>query len=93
VRGGIFWGVWTFAQKLAPALGIGLTLPLLKMLGFNPGSHSTPAGLQALRFAFCFAIVPFLLAGAVLLLVFPIDARRHDIIRRRLEVRARRTGS
>jgi Na+/melibiose symporter-like transporter len=89
-RGGIYWGVWSFAQKLAPALGIGVTLPLLKLFGFNPGGHSTTTGLWALRDAFCFAIIPFLFAGGVLLMRFPIDARRHDIIRRRLDARTRR---
>jgi Na+/melibiose symporter-like transporter len=89
-RGGIYWGVWSFAQKIAPALGIGITLPLLKLFGFNPAGHSTPAGLHALKYAYCFAIIPFLFAGGLLLMRFPIDARRHGIIRRRLDARARR---
>jgi GPH family glycoside/pentoside/hexuronide:cation symporter len=92
VRSGIFWGIWASAQKIAPALGIGLTLPLLKIWGFDPGGQSTVTGLLALKYTFCFGIIPFLLAGAVLLLQFPIDARRHDIIRRRLDARARRDG-
>jgi GPH family glycoside/pentoside/hexuronide:cation symporter len=90
VRGGIYWGVWSFAQKIAPALGIGITLPLLKLMGFNPAGHSTATGLDALKYAYCFAIIPFLFAGGLLLMRFPIDSRRHDIIRRRLEARAQR---
>jgi Na+/melibiose symporter-like transporter len=84
-RGGIYWGVWSFAQKIAPALGIGITLPTLKLLGFNPAGHSTPGGIEALKNTYCFAIVPFLFIGGMLLMRFPIDSRRHGIIRRRLD--------
>ncbi|MGH7009413.1 MAG: MFS transporter, partial [Caulobacteraceae bacterium] len=89
-RGGIYWGTWSFAQKVAPALGIGITLPALKILGFNPGGHNSPAALLALKDTFCFAIIPFLFAGGLLLLRFPIDARRHALIRKRLETRQTR---
>jgi Na+/melibiose symporter-like transporter len=93
VRGGIYWGVWSFAQKIAPALGIGITLPALKLLGFNPAGHSTPGGIEALKNTYCFAIVPFLLIGGVLLMRFPLDSRRHGIIRRRLDALTRRAAA
>ncbi|HEY1836688.1 MAG TPA: MFS transporter [Rhizomicrobium sp.] len=83
-RGGIYWGMWSFAQKASPALAIGATLPLLTFLGFNPGGHNTPAALDALKYVFCFGPIPFYVVGSVLLFWFPIDARRHGIIRRRL---------
>ncbi len=91
-RGGIYWGVWSFAQKVAPALGIGITLPALKLLGFHPGGTNSHAALIALRNTFCFAVIPFLVGGAVLLLGFPIDDRRHGLIRKRLEDRERRAA-
>jgi len=92
-RGGLFWGVWSFAQKVTPAFSIAVTLPALKWFGFNPGGHNSPEALLALKYAFCFGGTGFLVAGGLLLLLFPLDARRHAIIRRRLdqrEVRARR---
>ncbi|HEY1706890.1 MAG TPA: MFS transporter [Rhizomicrobium sp.] len=92
-RGGIFFGVWSFAQKVAPAAGIGVTLPILQWLGFHPGAHNGPQALTALKYVYCFGPVPFLVLGGVLLLVyFPIDARRHDIIRRRLHQRQERAA-
>ena len=91
-RGGIYWGVWSFAQKVAPAIGIGLTMPALKLMGFHPGGHNSHAALTALRDTYCFGVIPFLLAGAVLLLGFPLDDRRHGLIRRRLEARAARAA-
>ncbi|MBI1330250.1 MAG: MFS transporter [Alphaproteobacteria bacterium] len=89
-RGGIYWGVWSFAQKVSPALAIGVTLPLLKYLGFQPGEQNTQTALDALKYVYCFGAGPFLLTAGILLAYFPIDARRHDIIRRRLEQRQKR---
>jgi len=89
-RGGIFFGVWSFAQKVAPAAGIGVTLPLLQWLGFHPGAHNGPQALAALKYVYCFGPVPFYVLGGVLLYHFPIDARRHGIIRKRLQQREQR---
>jgi len=96
-RGGLYWGVWSFTQKVTPALSIAVTLPMLKWLGFNPAGHNSPEALLALKYTFCYGILPFFVSGAILLLYFPLDSRRHAIIRKRLEqreARARRiTGS
>ena len=83
-RGGIYWGVWSFAQKVAPALAIGVTLPFLQWLGFHPGGHNTQAALE------CAEIRLLLRPRAVLCRRrghccsgIPLDAHRHDIIRKR----------
>ncbi len=89
-RGGIFFGVWSFAQKVAPAAGIGVTLPFLQWLGYHPGAHNGPEALAALKYVYCLGPVPFYVIGGTLLFFFPIDARRHGIIRRRLEQREMR---
>lgn len=89
-RGGLFFGLWAFAQQIAPAIAIAATLPLLQWLGFNPAGQNTPEALQSLRIIYCFGPLPFYLIGALLLLRFPIDARRHAIIRKRLDSRRRR---
>jgi len=92
-RGGLYWGVWSFAQKVAPAFAIAITMPALKWLGFNPGGHNTPESLQVLKYTFCFGTIPFMFAGAALLLLFPINSHRHAIIRRRIEGRERRKAA
>jgi Na+/melibiose symporter-like transporter len=89
-RGGIYWGVWSFAQKVAPALGIGLTLPLLSLLGFSAKGHNTAASLASLKYMYCFGPVAFYTVAGVLFLLFPIDARRHDVIVRGLRRLERR---
>ena len=93
-RGGMFFGVWAFAQQISPAIAVGATLPLLNWLGFDPTYANDEKAAEAVRYVFCFGPLPFFLTGALLLFGFPIDARKHDIIRRRLEARqARQVGN
>ena len=63
---GAYFGWWNFATKLNLALAAGLTLPLLGLLGYVPGSRD-PAALNVLGLAYC--LLPCLLklaAGALL---------------------------
>jgi glycoside/pentoside/hexuronide:cation symporter, GPH family len=89
-RGGLFFGIWSLFQYMSPALAIGLTLPALEYFGFSANGDNTPAALQALKYTFILAPLPFFLGGALMFFLFPIDARRHAIIRRRIEARQRR---
>jgi len=89
-RGGLYWGMWSFAQKVTPVFGIAVTMQGLKWAGFNPSGHNSPEALLALKYTFCYGILPFFISGAILLLYFPLDSRRHAIIRRRLEQREAR---
>jgi Na+/melibiose symporter-like transporter len=89
-RGGLFFGVWAFFQQISPAIAIGVTLPLLERLGFSAKGPNSPEALQALKYIYCLGPLPFMLAGALMFMTFPIDARRHGIIRRRLDRRAAR---
>lgn len=92
-RGGLFFGIWALFQYMSPALAIGLTLPALEYFGFDPNGENTPAALAALKFIFILAPLPFFLGGALLFFAFPIDARRHNIIRRRIDGRHRRNAT
>ncbi len=92
-RGGLFFGIWALFQYMSPALAIGLTLPALEYLGFDASGGNTPQALQALKYMFILAPLPFFLGGALMFFLFPIDARRHGIIRRRIDARQRRAAS
>jgi len=85
VRGGLYFGFWAFFQKISPAIAVGATLPFLEFVGFKPRDVNSAAALQALKYVYCLAPLPFYLIGAWMFLHFPLDARRHGIIRRRLE--------
>ncbi|MDZ4691719.1 MFS transporter [Terricaulis sp.] len=92
-RGGLFFGIWALFQYMSPALAIGLTLPALEYFGFSATGGNSPAALQALKYTFILAPLPFFLGGALMFFLFPIDARRHGIIRRRIDQRRRRDGA
>ena len=54
-REGAYFGWWNLAAKLNLALAAGLALPLLAVLGYQPGTRSAE-GLQALTLAY--AVLP-----------------------------------
>lgn len=89
-RAGTFFGIWAFAQQIAPAIAIGTALPLLEWFGFNPSTANDPSTLVVVRYIYCLMPLPFYVLGALLLLRFPIDVRRHGIIRQRLDTRRAR---
>ncbi|MEZ6023604.1 MAG: MFS transporter [Hyphomonadaceae bacterium] len=92
-RGGLFFGVWSFFQYISPAIAIGVTLPALQYFGFSASGDNSRAALEALKYMFVLVPVPFFMFGALILFNFPIDARRHDIIRRRITSRRNRTSA
>lgn len=49
---GRYFGWWNAATKLNLALAAGITLPLLGLFGYQPGSRE-PEALQALTWAYC----------------------------------------
>ena len=89
-RGGLYFGVWSFFQNVSPALAIGITLPLLDAFGFTATGENSPQALMALRVIYCLAPAPLFIIGAIVFLRFPLDAKRHAIIRKRLDLRRTR---
>jgi len=61
---GACFGVWNLVAKLNLALAAGLALPLLDLLGYQPGGES---GLGALTFAYALLPLGFKLLAATLL--------------------------
>jgi Na+/melibiose symporter-like transporter len=77
----LYMALYFFVQKAALAVGVGIALPMAAVLGFDPASGAGTEGL-----AFVALVLPLLLClpGAALLFGYPIDERRHAIIRRAL---------
>jgi GPH family glycoside/pentoside/hexuronide:cation symporter len=92
-REGVFYGVMTFTQKTCVGLGIAFTLQALEWYGFSrdllPGQQPESA-LLALRWMVGPVPTLFLLAGIVLVYLYPITRSRHTEILAQLE--ARRTS-
>ena len=66
-REGAYFGVWSWATKMNLALAAGISLPLLELLGYLPGSTEV-RGLHAL--AVGYALLPCLLKSVAALLLW-----------------------
>jgi Na+/melibiose symporter-like transporter len=86
-RSALFFSVFSLAAKAAMAAAIGVTLPLIAWLGFNPAGSNTPEALRGV--AIVFAIGPALahILAAWLVYGFPLDEAEHDRVRRALAAR------
>jgi Na+/melibiose symporter-like transporter len=86
-RFGLHFATWSMMQKLVFAVSIGLVLPALDWVGFDPHREVTTATIDIVRAFYIIAPMPLYMAAAILLWGFPIGAKRHRIIRGRLERR------
>ncbi len=90
-RAGLYFALWGMATKLALALAVGISFPLLDMAGLQ-ADQSTASGLTAL--ALLYSLLPALikLVSIGLILGYPIGAARQRRIRRLIEGRGLRAG-
>lgn len=68
-REGAYFGIWTLVSKANLALAAGIALPLLAMLGYEPGA---PGAERSLALIYCLLPCVFKLASAALLWVAPL---------------------
>ncbi len=91
-RAGLQFALWGMATKLALAVAVGLALPGLDFLGFDPDA---PTDQGTLALVVIYALVPVVIKVMAIMVVwrFPLTRERHAIIRRRLDrfARARAT--
>jgi Na+/melibiose symporter-like transporter len=89
-RAGNYFAINTLMQKFGMGAGMGIGLPVIAAFGYQSGVEIT--GLVKFGLIFTYLGLPtvFGLTAAAVIWGFPIDARRHGIIRRRLEQRTAR---
>ena len=63
---GAYFGWWNFATKLNLALAAGLTLPLLALMGYTPGTQQ-PQALMALTIVYCLVPIAIKIVAALTL--------------------------
>jgi GPH family glycoside/pentoside/hexuronide:cation symporter len=88
-RMGLLYSLITGATKIAGALAIGLSYPLLARLGFRPGegAANTHQALLGLELAYYIGPVFFVMLGGLCFIGWRLTAERHGEIRRRLDER------
>ena len=68
---GAYFGWWNFATKLNLALAAGLTLPLLALMGYTPGTQQ-PQALTALTIVYCLVPIAIKLVAVLVLYMLMI---------------------
>jgi Na+/melibiose symporter-like transporter len=87
-RTALFFSVFSISMKAGMAAAVGLALPLVGWLGFDPkAAANTPQALQGLLLVFALGPALCHLASALLVMGFPLDARAHARIRAQLAER------
>lgn len=87
-RTALFFSVFSISAKAAMAVAVGVALPLVAWLGFDPrAAVNTPQALHGLLLVFALGPALAHLVSAALVRGFPLDALAHAEIRRQLAER------
>ncbi len=81
-QNGLYMAIFNFAVKLALALSVGIALPLMQALGFDPAVSAASGRPWGLITVGLFLPGLFLLAASGLLWTYPLDRSRHGIVQR-----------
>lgn len=95
-RAGTYFAILGLTEKLAVALGTGISLNLVGLLGFDPSGGveaSTPAGVTALRLVYCCGPIFFYSIALYFLWSYPLTPARHARLRDRMEKKAARQAA
>lgn len=84
-RTGLYYSVFSLAGKTATAVAVGIALPLVSWLGFDPKGVNSPEALTGLLLVFALGPAIAHAFSAALIARFPLDEAAHAEIRRQLE--------
>lgn len=84
-RAGLFFSVFSLSGKAAIAVTVGVALPLIAWLGFDPQKGVDAGGLEGLKWVFALGPAFAHALSAALVWGFPLDETRHAEIRRALD--------
>ncbi len=87
-RAALFFSLWGIGTKLALALGIGMALPLLDLVGFTTAGPNGPTQLWVLSGLFCLLPVAIWLVSIWAIWRFPITPERQTALREEIARRA-----
>ena len=84
-REGVFYGMWTFLQKLGLGLAAVVSGAVLQWTGYVPAAAQTPLALHGIRLLIGPIPALFFVAGILVLARYPIDRAAHAEIRAKLD--------
>ena len=91
-RAGLYFSLWGMSTKLSLAIAVGLALPGVEVLGFDP---EAPTESGRLALAVIYSLLPVVVKVTAIAVIwgFPLTARKHRIIRRKLNRAQRRAAA
>ena len=90
-RAAVYFAIYTFTSKTTVALGSAISLFIAGWYGFDPAeSTHTDQQIYGLKLATAWLPAPIIMVSLLLIRLIPINSRRHEVIRRRIELRASR---
>ena len=96
-RTGLFFSVWSSANKLAVAVGGFVATTLVSWSGFQGHGANTPEQIEVLRMVFCVLPMFFYIAAFAVIWKYPISEARHlrliGLLQRRVARKARAASS
>jgi len=87
-RAGNYYALYTLLYKFSNGAGLGIGLPLIAFFGYTADAAIEGTVKFGLLFTYLGLPLVFGLTAAWIIWNFPIDARKHAIIRKRIEQRA-----
>lgn len=85
-RSGFYFALWALATKLALAIAVGITFPLLDWAGYSPqAAEQSEAATATLALLYAWLPIPAKLAAIALMWGFPLDEAMQAELRRRIE--------
>jgi Na+/melibiose symporter-like transporter len=87
-RTALFFSVFSISMKAGTAAAVGIALPLVAWLGFDPqNAHNSPHALHGLLLTFALGPAVLHALAALCISGFPLDAAAHERVRRQLAER------
>jgi GPH family glycoside/pentoside/hexuronide:cation symporter len=91
-RTALFFSVFSISMKAAMAAAVGIALPLVAWLGFDPRAvHNSPQALHGLLLTFALGPAVLHAIAALCISGFSLDAEAHGRVRRQLAEREAQT--
>jgi Na+/melibiose symporter-like transporter len=95
-RAGTYFAILGLTEKLAVALGTGISLNIVGLLGFDPSggvAASTELGVLSLRLVYCCGPIFFFGLAMIYIWSYPLTPKRHARLRERIELRTARLAA
>ena len=87
---GSYIAVWSLGQKMVGALSLGLALPFLQLLGFDPSGGNSPDEIRALAWVYVGPPWLFYIIAVLVIWKYPITSNRLSRLRQAFERRENR---